>query len=88
MCQRGEDDEVRHNKAVPYIIIAGVSIRISCHRNYVQAGDQEIYLSAALSGCNMYDQLQDPMVNINFIIIDNIVSHVTSFIYDAVPTFY
>lgn len=28
------------------------------------------------------------MVNINFIIIDNIVSHVTPFIYEAMPTFH
>lgn len=52
-------------------IIAGVSIRISCHRNYVQAGDQGIY-----SSVRPPVSLQDPMANINFIIIDNIVSHV------------
>lgn len=70
-----QSDGTRVQVGMRLHIIAGVSIRISCHRNYVQAGDQEIYsLSrSCVSG--------DPMENINFIIIDNIVSHVYSLIY-------
>lgn len=65
-----QSDGTRVQVGMRLHIIAGVSIRISCHRNYVQAGDQEIYSLSrpCVSG--------DPMENINFIIIDNIVSHV------------